>query len=188
MKRRKRKKYVYTASMRPLSFTHEFLNSEQKWISLLQSSQRVPDRFRKHSLFGIGRDVSETWWKALGRELVAEKYLMEATGHNKFSTLCKLTPKVLTPKISHEALSKACFRGASHEGEKGWDCTFSREKREEMLIGQSFQHFIGGSMNSALDLLSGCIQIYKTASYDGGIYVKILIGGFLGAKYTYSIC
>ncbi|XDV53709.1 hypothetical protein PO909_022144 [Leuciscus waleckii] len=57
------------------------------------SSQRVPDRFRKHSLFGIGRDVSETWWKALGRELVAEKYLMEATGHNKFSTLCKLTPK-----------------------------------------------------------------------------------------------
>lgn len=57
------------------------------------SSQRVPDRFRKHSLFGIGRDTSETWWKALGRELVAEKYLMEATGHNKFTTLCKITPK-----------------------------------------------------------------------------------------------
>lgn len=57
------------------------------------SSQRVPDRFQKHSLFGIGRDISETWWKALGRELIAEKYLTEATGHNKFSTLCKLTPK-----------------------------------------------------------------------------------------------
>ncbi|XP_048028103.1 Werner syndrome ATP-dependent helicase homolog [Megalobrama amblycephala] len=57
------------------------------------SSQRVPDRFRKHFLFGIGREFSETWWKALGRELVAEKYLIEATGHNKFSTLCKLTPK-----------------------------------------------------------------------------------------------
>ncbi|KAK7120062.1 hypothetical protein R3I94_020175 [Phoxinus phoxinus] len=56
-------------------------------------SQRVPDQFRKHSLFGIGRDVSDTWWKALGRELVAEKYLKEATGHNKFCTLCKLTPK-----------------------------------------------------------------------------------------------
>ncbi|XP_043107034.1 Werner syndrome ATP-dependent helicase homolog isoform X2 [Puntigrus tetrazona] len=56
------------------------------------TSQRVPDRFRKHSLFGIGREISETWWKALGRELVAEKYLMETTGHNKFSTLCKLTP------------------------------------------------------------------------------------------------
>ncbi|XP_056121525.1 bifunctional 3'-5' exonuclease/ATP-dependent helicase WRN isoform X2 [Rhinichthys klamathensis goyatoka] len=57
------------------------------------SSQRVPDRFRKHSLFGIGRDISDSWWKALSRELVAEKYLIEATGHNKFSTLCKLTPK-----------------------------------------------------------------------------------------------
>uniref|UniRef100_A0A673GVK4 DNA 3'-5' helicase n=1 Tax=Sinocyclocheilus rhinocerous TaxID=307959 RepID=A0A673GVK4_9TELE len=57
------------------------------------TSQRVPDRFRTHSLFGIGRETSETWWKALSRELVAEKYLMETTGHNKFATLCKLTPK-----------------------------------------------------------------------------------------------
>uniref|UniRef100_A0A9J8D794 ATP-dependent DNA helicase n=1 Tax=Cyprinus carpio carpio TaxID=630221 RepID=A0A9J8D794_CYPCA len=57
------------------------------------TSQRVPDRFWKHSLFGIGRATSETWWKALSRELVAEKYLMETTGHSKFSTLCKLTPK-----------------------------------------------------------------------------------------------
>ncbi|XP_067290013.1 bifunctional 3'-5' exonuclease/ATP-dependent helicase WRN isoform X2 [Pseudorasbora parva] len=57
------------------------------------SSQRIPDRFRKHSLFGVGKEISETRWKALGRELVAEKYLMETTGHNKFSTLCKLTPK-----------------------------------------------------------------------------------------------
>lgn len=56
-------------------------------------SQRVPERFRKHSLFGIGRDVSETWWKALGRELIAEKYLMEVTGHSKFTTLCKITTK-----------------------------------------------------------------------------------------------
>uniref|UniRef100_A0A671S7I8 DNA 3'-5' helicase n=1 Tax=Sinocyclocheilus anshuiensis TaxID=1608454 RepID=A0A671S7I8_9TELE len=57
------------------------------------TSQRVPDHFRAHSLFGIGRETSETWWKALSRELVAEKYLMETTGHSKFSTLCKLTPK-----------------------------------------------------------------------------------------------
>ncbi|XP_051539184.1 bifunctional 3'-5' exonuclease/ATP-dependent helicase WRN-like isoform X1 [Myxocyprinus asiaticus] len=57
------------------------------------NSQRVPDRFRKHTLFGIGREIPELWWKALGRELVSEKYLMEATGHNKFTTLCKLAPK-----------------------------------------------------------------------------------------------
>lgn len=60
-----------------------------------QNSQRVPDRYRKHSHFGIGKDFSECWWKALGRELIAEQYLTEATGHNKFATLCKLTAKVL---------------------------------------------------------------------------------------------
>ncbi|XP_017344220.1 bifunctional 3'-5' exonuclease/ATP-dependent helicase WRN isoform X1 [Ictalurus punctatus] len=57
------------------------------------TSQRVPDRFRQHSLFGAGRGVSEAWWRALGRELISEQYLMEASGYNKFSTLCKLTPK-----------------------------------------------------------------------------------------------
>ncbi|XP_026797631.3 bifunctional 3'-5' exonuclease/ATP-dependent helicase WRN isoform X1 [Pangasianodon hypophthalmus] len=64
-------------------------------ILLLRGStaQRVPDRFRQHSLFGAGRGVSEAWWRALGRELINEKYLMEASGYNKFSMLCKLTPK-----------------------------------------------------------------------------------------------
>ncbi|XP_056591921.1 bifunctional 3'-5' exonuclease/ATP-dependent helicase WRN isoform X2 [Triplophysa dalaica] len=57
------------------------------------NSQRVPDRYRKHSHFGIGKDFSECWWKALGRELIVEQYLTEATGHNKFATLCKLTAK-----------------------------------------------------------------------------------------------
>ncbi|KAA0703606.1 Werner syndrome ATP-dependent helicase -like protein [Triplophysa tibetana] len=57
------------------------------------NSQRVPERYRKHSHFGIGKDFSECWWKALGRELIAEQYLTEATGHNKFATLCKVTAK-----------------------------------------------------------------------------------------------
>ncbi|XP_076875860.1 bifunctional 3'-5' exonuclease/ATP-dependent helicase WRN isoform X2 [Brachyhypopomus gauderio] len=57
------------------------------------TSQRVPDRFRQHPLFGAGRAVSEAWWRALSRELIFKKYLMETAGFNKFSTLCKLTPK-----------------------------------------------------------------------------------------------
>ncbi|KAL7847141.1 hypothetical protein SRHO_G00221210 [Serrasalmus rhombeus] len=57
------------------------------------NSQKVPDRFRKHPLYGAERSVSEAWWRALGRELISEKYLMESTGYNKFSTLCKLTPQ-----------------------------------------------------------------------------------------------
>ncbi|KAI1905335.1 hypothetical protein AGOR_G00015040 [Albula goreensis] len=56
-------------------------------------SQRVPDRYRRHKLFGAGRGASEAWWKALALQLLLEEYLMESTGHSRFSTLCKLTPK-----------------------------------------------------------------------------------------------
>ncbi|KAG9353603.1 hypothetical protein JZ751_011724 [Albula glossodonta] len=56
-------------------------------------SQRVPDRYRKHKLFGAGRGASEAWWKALAHQLLLEEYLMESTGQSRFSTLCKLTPK-----------------------------------------------------------------------------------------------
>ncbi|XP_061119688.1 bifunctional 3'-5' exonuclease/ATP-dependent helicase WRN isoform X2 [Conger conger] len=57
------------------------------------SSRRVPDRYRRHRLFGAGQSVSEGWWKALGQMLLMEDLLKETTGRNKFSTLCKLTPK-----------------------------------------------------------------------------------------------
>lgn len=83
-----------------ISFTHDSLCNVFYWLCLCQNSQRVPERFRKHSVFGIGKEISECWWKALGRELIAEQYLTEATGHNKFATLCKLTSKVLFMFIS----------------------------------------------------------------------------------------
>ncbi|XP_028827399.1 Werner syndrome ATP-dependent helicase homolog isoform X3 [Denticeps clupeoides] len=54
-------------------------------------SQKVPDRYRRHSLFGAGKGVQEVWWKALARALVLENYLRETTGQSKFITLCKLT-------------------------------------------------------------------------------------------------
>lgn len=60
----------------------------------LQGSQRLPDSYRKHPLFGAGRNRPETWWKALTRQLIGEGYLKEATGHSRFSTLCKLTSQV----------------------------------------------------------------------------------------------
>ncbi|XP_036385650.1 Werner syndrome ATP-dependent helicase homolog isoform X2 [Megalops cyprinoides] len=56
-------------------------------------SQRLPDKYRCHPLFGAGRGVSETWWKALGHQLLMEEHLKESNGHRRFSTLCKLTPK-----------------------------------------------------------------------------------------------
>ncbi|XP_060764194.1 bifunctional 3'-5' exonuclease/ATP-dependent helicase WRN isoform X2 [Neoarius graeffei] len=64
-------------------------------IQLLRgsTSQRVPERFWQHALFGAGKSVSQAWWRALGRELISEKYLMETSGYKKFTTLCKLAPK-----------------------------------------------------------------------------------------------
>uniref|UniRef100_A0A6Q2YNT5 DNA 3'-5' helicase n=1 Tax=Esox lucius TaxID=8010 RepID=A0A6Q2YNT5_ESOLU len=56
-------------------------------------SQRVPEKYRQHPLFGAGKNVSEACWKALTRHLVNEGYLMEATGASKFCILCKITQK-----------------------------------------------------------------------------------------------
>ncbi|KAL4617619.1 Werner syndrome ATP-dependent helicase isoform X2 [Arapaima gigas] len=57
------------------------------------SSQRLPDIYHKHSLFGTGRSMSETWWKVLAQKLIDEEYLKNSTGYKSFATLCKLTSK-----------------------------------------------------------------------------------------------
>uniref|UniRef100_A0A4W5NA18 DNA 3'-5' helicase n=1 Tax=Hucho hucho TaxID=62062 RepID=A0A4W5NA18_9TELE len=64
-------------------------------------SQRVPEKYRCHPLFGAGKSVSEPCWKALARELVNEEYLKEATGASKFCILCKITPKVCGTTTYH---------------------------------------------------------------------------------------
>uniref|UniRef100_A0AAY4E3P0 DNA 3'-5' helicase n=1 Tax=Denticeps clupeoides TaxID=299321 RepID=A0AAY4E3P0_9TELE len=68
-------------------------------------SQKVPDRYRRHSLFGAGKGVQEVWWKALARALVLENYLRETTGQSKFITLCKLTNMVHSSQISSQSCS-----------------------------------------------------------------------------------
>ncbi|KAM6473025.1 bifunctional 3'-5' exonuclease/ATP-dependent helicase WRN isoform 2-T3 [Liasis olivaceus] len=57
------------------------------------SSQRLPDKFRTHDLFGSGKDWPENSWKALGRCLIFEGFLKEVSGQNKFSVMCMLTEK-----------------------------------------------------------------------------------------------
>ncbi|NXT73805.1 WRN helicase, partial [Zapornia atra] len=56
-------------------------------------SQRLPDRYRKHPLFGSGKDWPESWWKLLCQQLLLEGFLREVSGHNKFVTTCVLTQK-----------------------------------------------------------------------------------------------
>ncbi|NXK08506.1 WRN helicase, partial [Herpetotheres cachinnans] len=56
-------------------------------------SQRLPDRYRRHPLFGSGKDWPENWWKSLCQQLIMEGFLKEVSGHSKFTTTCVLTQK-----------------------------------------------------------------------------------------------
>ncbi|XP_062349152.1 bifunctional 3'-5' exonuclease/ATP-dependent helicase WRN isoform X4 [Cinclus cinclus] len=56
-------------------------------------SQRLPDRYRRHPLFGCGKEWPENWWKLLCQQLILEGFLKEVTGHNKFAIICVLTQK-----------------------------------------------------------------------------------------------
>ncbi|XP_061491627.1 bifunctional 3'-5' exonuclease/ATP-dependent helicase WRN isoform X2 [Rhineura floridana] len=55
------------------------------------NSQRLPEKYRSHVLFGSGKDWPENSWKALGRRLILEGFLKEVAGQSKFSTTCMLT-------------------------------------------------------------------------------------------------
>uniref|UniRef100_A0A670KDJ3 ATP-dependent DNA helicase n=1 Tax=Podarcis muralis TaxID=64176 RepID=A0A670KDJ3_PODMU len=54
-------------------------------------SERLPEQYRSHPLFGSGKDWPENWWKSLGRQLILEGFLIEVSGQRKFTTKCKLT-------------------------------------------------------------------------------------------------
>ncbi|XP_064918517.1 bifunctional 3'-5' exonuclease/ATP-dependent helicase WRN isoform X5 [Columba livia] len=57
------------------------------------SSQRLPERFRRHPLFGSGRGWPESWWRLLSQQLILEGFLKEVSGWSKFATTCALTQK-----------------------------------------------------------------------------------------------
>ncbi|NXU34789.1 WRN helicase, partial [Drymodes brunneopygia] len=57
-------------------------------------SQRLPGRYRRHPLFGCGKEWPENWWKLLCQQLIMEGFLKEVSGQtNKFVTICVLTQK-----------------------------------------------------------------------------------------------
>ncbi|KAM6345869.1 bifunctional 3'-5' exonuclease/ATP-dependent helicase WRN isoform 2-T6 [Podargus strigoides] len=57
------------------------------------NSQRLPDRYRRHPLFGSGRDWPENWWKSLCQQLIMEGFLKEVSGRSNYATICTLTQK-----------------------------------------------------------------------------------------------
>ncbi|GAB1293082.1 Werner syndrome ATP-dependent helicase homolog [Apodemus speciosus] len=84
------------------------------------NSQRLPDKYRGHWLFGAGKEQTESWWKALSHHLIAEGFLIEVPRQNKFIKTCSLTGKVesglVKPVLSllqvlSFKLTERCFRG-----------------------------------------------------------------------------
>ncbi|KAM9030389.1 bifunctional 3'-5' exonuclease/ATP-dependent helicase WRN isoform 1-T1 [Ara ararauna] len=57
------------------------------------SSQRLPNRYRSHPLFGSGKEWPENWWKSLCQQLIMEGFLKEVSKLNTFATTCMLTQK-----------------------------------------------------------------------------------------------
>ncbi|XP_030335279.1 Werner syndrome ATP-dependent helicase homolog isoform X16 [Strigops habroptila] len=57
------------------------------------SSQRLPNRYRRHPLFGSGKDWPENWWKSLCQQLIMEGFLKEVSKYSIFATTCVLTQK-----------------------------------------------------------------------------------------------
>ncbi|XP_030335291.1 Werner syndrome ATP-dependent helicase homolog isoform X27 [Strigops habroptila] len=58
-----------------------------------ESSQRLPNRYRRHPLFGSGKDWPENWWKSLCQQLIMEGFLKEVSKYSIFATTCVLTQK-----------------------------------------------------------------------------------------------
>ncbi|NXD02247.1 WRN helicase, partial [Certhia familiaris] len=57
-------------------------------------SQRLPDRYQRHPLFGCGKEWPENWWKLLCQQLIMEGFLKEVSApSHKFATICVLTQK-----------------------------------------------------------------------------------------------
>lgn len=57
------------------------------------NSQRLPDRYRSHKLFGSGKDQTRSWWRAFSNHLMAEGFLVEVPGRSKYVKICALTEK-----------------------------------------------------------------------------------------------
>ncbi|XP_036154388.1 Werner syndrome ATP-dependent helicase isoform X2 [Myotis myotis] len=57
------------------------------------NSQRLPDRYRRHKLFGSGKDQTRSWWRAFSYHLMTEGFLAEVSGSNKYIKICTLTEK-----------------------------------------------------------------------------------------------
>ncbi|KAM9381721.1 bifunctional 3'-5' exonuclease/ATP-dependent helicase WRN isoform 2-T2 [Phaethornis superciliosus] len=124
------------------------------------NSQRLPERYRRHPLFGGGKDWPENWWKLLCQQLIMEGFLKEVSGHNKFATTCMLTQKGRNWLLKAGSASSASLLLQSSE-----DLNLQRPTRSSRpLPVPSPQHSpgTGGKTQSPVKQMS----LYEMFSYE----------------------
>ncbi|KAM6149706.1 bifunctional 3'-5' exonuclease/ATP-dependent helicase WRN [Erethizon dorsatum] len=139
------------------------------------SSQRLPDKYRRHSLFGAGKDQTESWWKAFSRHLVTEGFLVDVPGSSKFIKMCNLTgkgrswlvkantesPQRLTLKASEELCPKKFLLPSSSIVSSGTDSHPSHQIPTELTAEKVCSSLEKMYSYKALDKISSGINIPK---------------------------
>uniref|UniRef100_A0A8C3Q1G9 DNA 3'-5' helicase n=1 Tax=Chrysolophus pictus TaxID=9089 RepID=A0A8C3Q1G9_CHRPC len=98
------------------------------------NSQRLPDRFRKHPLYGSGKDWTENWWKSLSQQLILEGFLREVSGRSKFATTCGLTQKGRNWLLKAGSVSNPKFGSSSQTALYGKLLTARQKVANEKVI------------------------------------------------------
>ncbi|XP_061848274.1 bifunctional 3'-5' exonuclease/ATP-dependent helicase WRN isoform X2 [Colius striatus] len=124
------------------------------------NSQRLPDRYRRHPLFGSGKDWSENWWKSLCQQLIMEGFLKEVSGcMSKFATICVHTQKGRNWLLNARSTSNASLLLQSSE-----DLNLQKPPRSRPLPVLSTQRSLDGkgTMQSPVKQVS----LYDMFSYE----------------------
>ncbi|XP_028921537.1 Werner syndrome ATP-dependent helicase isoform X3 [Ornithorhynchus anatinus] len=177
------------------------------------NSQRLPDKFRCHHLFGIGKGQPSNWWKALGRQLILEGLLKEVSGQNKFTAICVLTNKgknwfaeaqsISSQKLMLQANEELCPRKLllpssatttssdkeQHFPSKGLT-KLTPEKKANLQKMYSYQVAEKISSRNKSDMMQLLPEPYKSAktaiSSSEPDYQMMLYGKLLAARQKYA--
>ncbi|XP_054248192.1 bifunctional 3'-5' exonuclease/ATP-dependent helicase WRN [Indicator indicator] len=123
------------------------------------ASQRLPNRYRKHPLFGSGKEWPENWWKLLCQQLILEGFLKEVSGQKEFTTTCMLTLKGRN-WLKNESPSNPSLLLQSNE-----DLNLhrpSRSSRPVPLLSMQHSPDVKGTKQSPVKQMS----LYEMFSYD----------------------
>ncbi|XP_064005816.1 bifunctional 3'-5' exonuclease/ATP-dependent helicase WRN isoform X1 [Pogoniulus pusillus] len=126
------------------------------------SSQRLPNKYRKHPLFGSGKEWPENWWKLLFQQLILEGFLKEVSGQNKFTTTCVLTLKGRSWLKTQPPSNPSLLLQSSEDLNLQRPSRSSRSGPPVPLLSTQRSPDLKGTKNSPVKQMS----LYEMFSYD----------------------